>query len=163
MKKLIVSLGLLVSIQAFAAGVAVVDTQRAIMQTTEAQKVLASVRADVTREETALAAISKQIDALEKEFMAKQKDLSPDQIKSYQQRAQAKVKEFNERSLKLENRVNAAQNQLIEKYFKRMQEVMNRLRSSGGYDVILERSSTLSFNPALDLTEEVTRQLNQGS
>jgi len=80
--------------------------------------------------------------------------------KALREQADQKANEFNSLVTQVQKRTQDAQQDLLNKLLPSMQSVLDEMRKSGNFDVILDRRGVIYVDPDLDLTKRVVDRLN---
>ena len=142
--------------------VAVVDTQRAVMETED------GLRAQAT--------LKKLFDKRQRELDQKQKDLQKEREELEKNRAQintdamAKRVETWQREMaqvqavfvEYNKELQQKQNELTQPIVQKTVGIIRRLATQEGYDLVLERQAATYFRSDLDLTDRVITLYNRG-
>jgi outer membrane protein len=145
------------------AKVAVVDTQRAIMETED------GLRAQAT--------LKKLFDNRQRELDRKQADLQKEREDIEKQRGvlskqalQRRVDEWQGDLVQLQSvfveynkELQKKQNELTQPIFRKIMEIIGRLARQEGYDVVVDKQAVPYVRSDLDLTDRVITLYNQGA
>jgi outer membrane protein len=142
--------------------VAVVDTQRAVMETED------GLRAQAT--------LKKLFDKRQRELDQKQKDLQKEREDLEKNRAQINTEAMTKRVetwqremaqvqavfVEYNKELQQKQNELTQPIVQKTVGIIRRLATQEGYDVVLERQAATYFRSDLDLTDKVITMYNRG-
>jgi outer membrane protein len=145
------------------AKVAVVDTQRAIMETED------GLRAQAT--------LKKLFDNRQRELDRKQAELQKEREDIEKQRGvlskkalQRRVEEWQADLVQLQSvfveynkELQKKQNELTQPIFRKIMGIISRLARQEGYDVVIDKQAVPYVRSDLDLTDRVITQYNQGA
>lgn len=160
---LLVSVALIAfSGSAFAMKIAVVDTQRAIMETED------GLRAQAT--------LKKLFDKRQRELDKKQRDLQgeKEQIEkqrgvlskaAYQKRAekwQQEMVQLQQVFVEYNKELQKKENQLTRPIYRKAMGLIRRLAASTGFDMVLDKQAVPYFRADLDLTDRLIQLYNEG-
>ena len=141
--------------------IAVLDTQRALVESEEAQALLAQAQKELQAEQ-------EQVQGLAEEIMARREKLQTDgevMSATEQRKAQKDIenKEIDYQFLvnKLEKEVNDRRQELLQQMVPKIDVVLKDLIELEGYDMIMERGSLRYVNTKHDITRRVTEKLNE--
>ncbi len=123
--------------------IAVLDTQRALIESEEAQALLAQAQQELQAEQDQLQSLNDEIVALTEQLQKDGEVMSP----AEQRRMQ---KEIEDKQIDLQFLGNKLQ-----------KEVNDRRQELEGYDMIMERGSLRYVNSKHDITRRVTEKLNE--
>jgi outer membrane protein len=161
----LVSAALLLTVAPIAAAqmrVAVVDTQRAVMETED------GLRAQAT--------LKKLFDKRQRELDQKQKDLQKEREDLEKNRAQINTDAMTKRVetwqremaqvqavfVEYNKELQQKQNELTQPIVQKTVGIIRRLATQEGYDIVLERQAATYFRADLDLTDKVITLYNRG-
>jgi outer membrane protein len=140
---------------------AVLDTQRALLESEEAKAMLQSVRTDLEKELNQVTELDQEIRTLREQM---QKDA--DVMSPADQRRRAKA--IEDKQIELQFQVNRLQKEeqdrgqeVLQLMGPKIQAVVNEMIEADGYDMVLQRGSLLYVNPKHDITRKVTEKLNE--
>lgn len=159
---LAVLLGLTFSSSAFAMKIAVVDTQRAVMETED------GLRAQAT--------LKKLFDKRQRELDKKQRDLQKERAQIEKQRSVLSRAAYQKRVAKWQQEMMALQQifveynkelqkkegQLTRPIFNKVTTLLRRLASSEGFDIIVDKAAVPYHRADLDVTDRVIQLYNTG-
>ncbi len=142
--------------------VAVVDTQRAVMETED------GLRAQAT--------LKKLFDKRQRELDQKQKDLQKEREDLEKNRAQINTEAMAKRVetwqremaqvqavfVEYNKELQQKQNELTQPIVQKTVGIIRRLATQEGYDLVLERQAATYFRADLDLTDRVITMYNRG-
>lgn len=147
---------------AFAMKIAVVDTQRAIMETED------GLRAQAT--------LKKLFDKRQQELDKKQRDLQAEKEQIEKQRSVLSKAAYQKRAEKWQNDMMKLQQVFVE-YNKELQKkesqlmrpisrkamaLIRRLAAANGFDMVLDKQAVPYFRADLDLTDKLIQMYNEG-
>ncbi len=146
-------------------GLGYIDSQRILAQapgTTEAQR---TFEEDMARYRTELEQLGTQLDSLQNNYNQQQATLATDVREQRQQEIQQKFMEYQQRTAELEETAQQRQAELVGPIMQRISEVIEQIRSEGGYAMIFDTSTgaLITADPQLDLTEQVLERLRQSA
>ncbi len=143
--------------------VAVVDTQRAIMETED------GLRAQAT--------LKKLFDSRQRQLDKKQSDLQKERQDIEKQRSvlskaalQKRMATWQREMVQLQTvfveynkELQKKQNELTQPIFQRAMSIIRRLASQEGYDIVVDKQAVPYVRSDLDLTDRVIQMYNQGA
>ena len=163
MKKLLLILMLL-----FAAGgaaaelkIAVLDTQRALIESEEAQALLAQAQQELQGEQDQLQALNDEIVALNEQLQKDGEVMSPAEQRRITKEIEDKQIDLQFLGNKLQKEVNDRRQELLQQMVPKIDVVLQDLIELEGYDMIMERSQLRYVNSKHDITRRVTEKLNE--
>lgn len=144
--------------------IAVVDVQRAVLETEEGLRVSATLKKFFdTRQvelDTKQRALSQEKDELEREAQAGKtpKDALQRKADSFQKRAL----EFQALTYDVQREMQRKQNELTTPILQRILGIIRRIASQDGYEMILEKTAVPYFRGDLEVTDRVIQMYNSG-
>lgn len=132
--------------------VGVVDFQQALLATADMQKEASKLEQKFKPDQDRLEALSQELQSIQ----AKLASASPEDAARLQLEGAEKQREAQRLTEDLQTDIDFDRQQILEGGAQRMREVLEELRASKGLDLIIDVSSTISFNSALDLTTDAT-------
>jgi len=152
---------LLVAGSAFAElKIAVIDTQRALLESEEARALMQTAQSDLQGDQTQLQSLGQELQKLREQFQKDAEVMSETDRRSRQKEIEDKQIEAEFLSNKLQKAVNDRRQELGRQMVPKLEAVLKELTDAEKYDVILERGSLLFADPKHDITKRVTDMLN---
>lgn len=148
---------------ALAAGkIAVVDIQRAIIDTEVAKERLASLReeADFKGDMEEVEEIKKEGQALVEKLQKDGPVMSSDQQAALQKKIQEKQADLEHIARKLQAKEQEVLQEIIMQRQEQTKKVINELIQSEGIGLLLDKRAAIHAEPGFDITAKVTSQLN---
>jgi outer membrane protein len=136
--------------------VVIIDGQKAMMDTAEMKKAMDQWDAKFKPRQDAMAALQKEIQALQQQLTTMAGKLQPQAEQEMTFSLQQKQKEFQRMGEDLQADSDRERTDILGTAAPKMQAIVEQLAASGGYDIILDISNTVYFKPALDITAEAT-------
>jgi outer membrane protein len=141
--------------------VAVLDTQRALLESEEAKALLQTAQTELEKEQNDVNELGMEIMALQEQLQKDADVMSPSE-----QRRRAKVIEdkqidYQFQVNKLQKEVQDRRQELLQLMAPKIDAVLKDLIEAEGYDLILQRGSLLYANSRHDITRKVTEKLNE--
>ncbi len=140
--------------------IAVLDSQAALLSSDVAKSALARLQADLKPQRDKADALRRDIKALDEKFQKEVATMSEKTKKDYRAQQTAKVTEFNTLLQQVQKRSQDAEQEVLNKLVPNMQAIVEEMRKSGEYDIILDRRSAIAVSPEFDLTKRVIDRLN---
>lgn len=143
--------------------VAVVDTQRAIMETEDGLRAQATLKKLFDSRQRDLDKEQDEVQK-EKEDIEKQKGvLSRDALQKRLENWQRRLAQLQARFVDYNKELQQKQGQLTEPIFRKAVEVIGRLARQEGYDLVFEKQAAPYVRSDLDITDRVITNYNQGA
>lgn len=169
MKKLLISVllgaAVLSAVPVLAADgskVALLDREAALLASNAARTAQEKLNGDMKPQRDRLDQLRNDIKAMEQRFQKEGATMSEINKKNLRDQADKKAQEFNVLVQQVQERTQQAQQDLLKRMLPTLEIILEDLRKSGGYDIILDRRSAIYVAPELDLTQRVIDRLNAG-
>jgi Skp family chaperone for outer membrane proteins len=169
MKKLLISVllgaAVLSAVPVLAADgskVALLDREAALLASNAARTAQEKLNGDMKPQRDRLDQLRNDIKAMEQRFQKEGATMSEINKKKLRDQADKKAQEFNVLVQQVQERTQQAQQDLLKRMLPTLEIILEDLRKSGGYDIILDRRSAIYVAPELDLTKRVIDRLNAG-
>ena len=141
--------------------IAVLDTQRALIESEEAQALLAQAQQELQAEQDQLQALNDEIVALNEQLQKDGEVMSPAEQRRVQKEIEDKQIDLQFLGNKLQKEVNDRRQELLQQMVPKIDVVLKDLIELEGYDVIMERGQLRYVNSKHDITRRVTEKLNE--
>lgn len=163
LRVLLVCSGLfLVSITASAqTKVAVINIQRAVLESDEIQKASATMESKYKPRQQEIEKIQKDLQGIQQQLQAGAGKLTPQAEADLTAQGQRKQRDLQRMTDDLQADVNAERNDVLGKSQQKMAEVVKKLAEEKGYDLVVDVTNTWYFKPALDITAEALAAFNK--
>jgi outer membrane protein len=136
------------------AKVAVVDFQRAVLDTADLKKVINDLQVKYRPRQDALQRKQQDLSDIQTQLQASQGKLSQAGEADLQARGERTQRQVQRLSDDLQADIDADRNEALRRGSTRMKEVVQKLSDSKGLDLVVDTSATVFTKAALDLTEE---------
>jgi outer membrane protein len=141
--------------------IAVLDTQRALVESEEAKKLLSQAAAELQGEEGQVRTLGEEIMAIQTKLQTDGEVMSPTEQRKLQKDIEDKQIDYQFRINKLQKEVNDRRQELLQQMVPKIDAVLKDLIEVEGYDLIMERNSLRYVNAKHDITRKVTEKLNE--
>ena len=141
--------------------IAVLDTQRALVESEEAQALLAQAQQELQAEQDQLQALNDEIVTLTEQLQKDGEVMSPAEQRRLQKEIEDKQIDLQFLGNKLQKEVNDRRQELLQQMVPKIDVVLKDLIELEGYDMIMERGSLRYVNSKHDITRRVTEKLNE--
>ncbi len=141
--------------------VAVVDSQRAILESDEAQGLLNQASEELKGEQDAVIALRDSITALQDQLQKDGEVMSQTEQQKILKEIESQRLDFEFGANKLQKEAQDRQQAIFQQIGPKYQKVINDLIEIEGYDLIIERSNLLYSNSKHEITRKVTEKLNE--
>jgi outer membrane protein len=141
--------------------IAVVDVQRAILNSEEAKRLLVQIQEEFKTDENKISSIQSNAAAL-LERMRKDADvISEDEQRRMQQEIESYNNDFVYERQKLQKAINTRQTELFSGTEAKIQQAIEELVLKNDYDLVMPRGAALYVGDLYDITRKVTEKLNE--
>jgi outer membrane protein len=141
--------------------IAVLDTQRALVESDEAQALLAQAQKELQGEQDQLQALGEEIVGLQERLQTDGEVMSATEQRKLQKEIEDKQIDYQFLGNKLQKEVNDRRQELLQQMVPKIDVVLKDLIELEGYDLIMERGSLRYVNSKHDITRRVTEKLNE--
>jgi outer membrane protein len=141
--------------------VAVMDLQRAVLESAEIQKASAEMEAKYKPRQAELLKLQKEIEALQQKLQTQAAQLTPQAAADLQAQGQRKQRDMQRLSDDLQADVEHERNEILGRSSLRMREVIRKLAEEKNLDLVVDVNDALFFKPALDITAEAMAAYNK--
>jgi outer membrane protein len=142
-----------------------VDVRNAIISTAEGKQASAELQSQFASRQTELENLNKQINDLRARLQACEGKCSQEEMGRLQRQGEFLTKQLDRKNNELQEDVNAAQTEVIDRIGRKMIDVLDRYSRENGFVVVFDSSaqnSPLLYKSAsIDLTQEVVRLYDQ--
>ena len=141
--------------------VAVLNVERALGDSEEAQAQAERIQADLKPDQDALKALGEEIEALRGKLEKDAEILGEDEKRRIAKDIEDKRLDFEFSANKLQKEVQDRQEEVLRDMAPKLDAVLKDLIEIEGYDVVLQRRGLLYVNSKHDITRKVTEKLNE--
>ncbi len=141
--------------------IAVLDTQRALVASEEAQALLQQAQQELQAEEEAVKSLGEEIIANQEKLQTDGEVMSPTEQRRLQKEIEDKQIDYQFLVNKLQKQVNDRRQELLAQMVPKIDAVLKDLIEWEGYDLIMERGNLRYVNTKHDITRKVTEKLNE--
>ena len=134
--------------------IAIINLQRAVLESAEIKKASAELEAKYRPRQQAIEKLQKDIQALQQNLQSNAGKLTPQAEADITAQGQRKQREFTRLSEDLQADVDRERNDILSRSSQRMQEIVKKLAEEKGIDIVTDISNTVYFKPALEITTE---------
>jgi outer membrane protein len=135
--------------------IAIINLQRAIVETAEIKKAQAELEAKFKPRTEELAKLQKELQDIQTELQSGK--LTPQQQSDLQARGQLRQRQYQRAGEDLQAEVDRARNDILQIANQKMDDVLKKIAETGGIDVIVDVTNTVYFKPALEITDEAIK------
>ncbi len=141
--------------------IAVLNTQRAVLESDEAKAMIEKIRADVERDEQAVKKLGEEIQAINARLQKDADTLSNSEKRKMQKQIEDKQIDYQFQVNKLQKEVNDRQQEIFAQLAPKVDAVLKDMIEKNGYDMIVQRSELLYAKQKHNITRQVTENLNK--
>ncbi|MEL0027096.1 MAG: OmpH family outer membrane protein [Perlucidibaca sp.] len=142
--------------------VAVLDTQEALLDTDVAKAAKSRLQIELKPQYSKADQLRNEIKALDDKFQKEAATMSEKDKKALRAQQADKLNDFNGILQQAQKRSQDAEQDVLNKLLPSFKGIVEDLRKTGDYDLILDRRSVIYVSPDIDLTKKVTERLNAG-
>ncbi|MCZ6709598.1 MAG: OmpH family outer membrane protein [Gammaproteobacteria bacterium] len=141
--------------------VAVLDTQRALIESEEAKILLKRAQEELQKEEDSVRSLGEEILALQEKLKTDGEVMSATEQRKMTKDIEDKQIDYQFLVNKLQKQVNDRRQELLAQMVPKIDKVLKDLIEIEGYDMIMERGNLRYVNSRHDITRKVTEKLNE--
>ncbi len=134
--------------------VAVVNLQRAVLETADIKKAQADLEARYRPQQEEMEKLQQEVEALSQQLQTMRGKLTPQGEQDLVVQGQRKQRELQRLTEDLQGEVNRDRNEILARVSQQMTEVVGKLATQKDLDIVVDVTNTVFFKPALDLTKE---------
>jgi len=136
--------------------VAVIDLQKAVLDTGEIKKASAALEARYKPRQTEMEKLRKDLEDIQTKLQTMAGKLTQQAEAEMTMQGQRKQRDLQRMSEDLQADVDAERNDILGRSSQRMQEVVRKIAEGKGLDMVVLSGNVIFFKPALDITGEAT-------
>ncbi len=133
--------------------VAVINTQRAVLETAEMKKAATDLEAKYRPQQQDIEKRTKELQGIQEKLDNPSK-LKPQEITELQAEGQRKQRQLQRITDDLQADVDRERNEILGRGSQRMQGEVAKLAEEKGLDLVVDASNAIYFKPALDITND---------
>jgi outer membrane protein len=163
MNKLLIAVLALASIGAASAQVkiAVINTQKALLDTDEIKKAQAEMEAKFKPRQDQMVKIQKELQDIQAQLNSgKLNELGTQELNTEGQRKQRELQRLQQ---DLQEDVERERTDILQRAGTRMQEVVKKLAEEKGLDIVVDSGNTVFFKTTFEITAEATAAYNKAN
>jgi outer membrane protein len=142
------------SVASAQAKVAVINFQKAILDTAEIKKASSDMQVKFKPRQDALEKAQRDLSDIQTQLQASQGKLSAAGEADLTSRGQRKEREVKRLGEDLQADVERERTDILQRAGIRMTELVKKLSDEKGYDIVIDVANTVSFKPAFDITND---------
>jgi outer membrane protein len=132
--------------------VAVVNSQKAILDTAEIKKAQVDLEAKFKPRQDQMGRLTKELQDIQTQLQSGKLNQGAEQDLTIQ--GQRKQRELQRLQDDLQADVDRERNDILQRSGTRMQEIVKKLAEDKGLDVVVDTSNTVFYKPSMDITAE---------
>jgi outer membrane protein len=140
--------------------IAIVNMQKAVLESDEIKKASAALEAKFRPRQQELEKLQADLERIQQTLQNGQGKLTQQGEADLQSEGQRKQTALTRKTEDLQKDVDAERNEILGKSSKQMQEVVTKLATDKGYDMVVDVSNTVFFKPALEITTDAIAAYN---
>ncbi len=141
--------------------IAVVDVQRAILDSEEAKQLLATLQEEFEDEETSINNLRKELRAIAEQVNKDGEVMGDEALRALQEKAQDIDKRRTFEESEYQRKVQQRQGELFQGFDEKVRKAIESLVLAEDYDLIIPRQAALFVGDLYDVTRKVTERLNE--
>jgi len=139
--------------------VAVINTQKAVLETDEIKKAQVDLEAKFKPRQDKIIQLQKDIQSIQAQLQGGK--LNPQGEQELTAEGQKKQRDLQRMQQDLQDDVNVERQDVLQRSGSRMQEVVKKIAEEKGLDIVVDSTNTVFFKPAFDLTAEAVTAYNK--
>ncbi len=141
--------------------IVVVDPERALGATEEVKARIGKFQSDMQGQENKLRKLRDDIMKIEERLQKEGVAMSRDQSQSLTDERDAKMIEFRSLQQLVQQRLQQSQEELQTAMSPKLEKAVADLSKQKGYDLVLVKQAVLFSSQSVDITDDVTKQINK--
>lgn len=139
--------------------VAVVNSQKALLDTAEIKKAQVDLEAKFKPRQDQMAKLQKELQDIQTQLQSgKLNQIGEQDLTAQGQRKQVQLQRLQQ---DLQADVDSERNDILQRAGTRMQEVVKKMATEKGLDIVIDTSNTVFYKETLDLTAEAVAAYNK--
>ena len=136
------------------AKIAVINLQRAVLESAEIKKASTDLEARFKPRQAQMEKLQKDLQGIQQQLQTSQGKLTAQAEADLTAQGQRKQRELQRLGEDLQADVDRERNEILSRSTQRMQEVVKKLAEDKGLDIVVDISNTIYFKPAFEITTE---------
>ncbi len=141
--------------------VAIVNMQKAVLESDEIKKANAEMEAKYKPRQAAAQKIEQELQIIQQQLQNGAGKLTEQALQDLQATGQRRQRELQHLSEDLQTEVNAERNDILQKASAKMQDVVKKVAEEKGYDMVVDTQVTIYFKAAMEITTDVLAAYNK--
>lgn len=141
--------------------VAIVNLQRAVLESAEIKKASADMEAKYKPRQAEIEKLNKEIQTLAQQLQANAGKYTPQaeaELNAKGKKMQVNVQRMTD---DLQSDVEHDRTEILQRSTKKMQEIVKKIAEEKGLDVVVDVNNTIYYKPALEITDEALAAYNK--
>jgi outer membrane protein len=143
------------------AKIAVINLQRAVLESDEIKKASTALEAKFKPRQQELEKLQNEIQLIQQQLQTSGDKLAPQAVADLNAKGTRYQRDMQRKSEDLQGDVDRERNEILGKSTQKMGEVVKKLAEEKGYDVVVDVSNTIYFKPALEITSDALAAYNK--
>jgi outer membrane protein len=139
--------------------VAVINSQKALLETDDIKKAQADLEAKYKPRQDQMVKLQKEIQDLQTQLQSGK--LSPLGEQDVTAQGQQKQRDLQRMQQDLQEDVDHDRNDILQRAGTRMQSIVKKIADEKGLDLVVDAANTLYFKPTLDITADAVASYNK--
>ena len=135
---------------------AIVDLQKAVLNTAEIKKAQAELETKFRPRQQSMAKLEQDLQQIQTQLQTGAAKMTQQQAEDLQATGTRKQRELQRLGEDLQADVDRERNEILQRSGQRMTDVVKKLAEEKGLDVVIEASNAIFFKPVFDLTGDAT-------
>ncbi len=141
--------------------VAIINVQRAVLESDEIKKASAELEAKFRPRQAEAQKIERELQGIQQQLTQGAGKLTPQQEGDLQATGQRRQRELKRMTDDLQADLDAERNEVLGKSQQQMVQVVKQVAESKGFDIVVDAQTTVYFKGALDITGDVIAAYNK--
>lgn len=141
--------------------VAVINLQKAVLDSDEIKKASAALEAKYKPRQAVIEKLQNEIQTIQQQLQTMAGKLTQQAEADLNAQGSKKQRDMQRAVDDLQADVNAERQEILGKSSQKMGEVVKKLAEEKGYDLVVDISNTIYFKPALEITSEALAAYNK--
>ncbi|MFN0103477.1 MAG: OmpH family outer membrane protein [Bryobacteraceae bacterium] len=141
--------------------VAIINLQKAVLDTAEIQKAQKDLEARFKPRQDKAEALQRELATIQGQLQTMAGKLTPQAEQELNVQGQRKQRELQRLTEDLQGDVDRERQDILGRSAQRMNEVVKKLSEAKGLDVVVDVTNAVYFKPALEITPEATAEYNK--
>jgi outer membrane protein len=133
---------------------AVINLQRAVLESAEIKKASSEMEARYKPRTTQLEQLQRELAGIAQQLQNNSGKLTPQAEADLQAEGQRKQRDAQRLQEDLQADVDRERNEILSESSKKMQEVVKKIAEEKAYDLVVDVTNAIYFKPALDITND---------